>query len=188
MSRTKGVYKKPSGKWTVVTWDKEGVLTYHGTYKNKDQAIFVREGMTLDNHWKGIEPDDSVYGFIYKVVNKRTKQVYFGRKVYKGWNMFTEKRDIDSKWEFYTSGSKPLNEMYKDEPWNLEFSILANVKDNDEASYLEWSLIQAYLLRELPTGESMCINQMLPKLFLRGLKKAKGTIDPMLYNILRELP
>ena len=188
MSETKGIYKKPSGNWTVVTWDKDNVLSYHGTYKNKDEAIYVREQMSLTHHWKGEETDESCYGFIYKVVNKRTKQIYFGRKVYKYWNPFTKKRDQVSGWQFYTTGSVPVQDMYDEEAWNLEFTILANVDSNDEASYLEWSIIQSYFLRKLPTGEQMCLNQMLPKLFLRGLEKAKDAIDPIIGKVSKELP
>ena len=181
-----GVYRKKSGKYCSVSWDSLGKLTYHGTYITEEEASSAR--VANNHHWKGVDPDDSKYGFIYSVVNYRTKQVYFGRRVYKYYNTITEERDIPGQWEFYTSGSKPVQEMYVNEPNNLKFTILANVNSNDEASYLEWQLIQHYLLRKLPTGEHVCINQMLPKLFLRGLEKAKDSIDPVLERLMKDLP
>ena len=92
------------------------------------------------------------------------------------------------EWEFYTTGSGPLNEMHVDEPHNLEFTILCNTEDNNEASWLEWSLIQAYLLRKLPTGDAMCINLMLPKLFTKGLEKAMASTETTLHGIMADLP
>lgn len=188
MSSAKGVYKKPSGNFIVVTWNEERKLSYHGTYDSEEEAKYMRDNLTPSHHWLGLEPEPDRYGYVYKVVNFRTKQLYFGRRVYSYYNKETGARDIEGNWEFYTSGSKVIQEMFNEEPENLEATILAHTDSNDESSVIEWSLINSYMTRKLPTEEPMCLNKVLPKLFYNGLEIAKGTTAHTIQRLLKELP
>ena len=188
MSKSTGIYKKPSGNFIVVTWCENRKLSYHGTYRSEEEAKNIRLSLTPTHHWTGLEPEPDRYGFIYKVVNYRTKQVYFGRRVYNYYNQDTDSRDIEGDWEFYKTGSKVVQAMYEAEPENLVATILCHTDSNDESSVIEWSLINAYLLRELPTGEPMCLNRVLPKLFYSGLEIAKSNSAETIQRLLKELP
>ena len=184
----KGVYKTKSGKYSAKVWPEENKVVRLGTFNTVEEAEYVRGVATKDHHWLGVKPDENKYGFIYKVVNKRTKQIYFGRRVYKYYNQNTGSRDIHGDWEFYSTGSSVVVDMFHKEPWNLEFTILCNTDSNDESSYLEWLLIKHYLLKVLPTGEPMCVNRMLPKLFSRGLKEVIGKCEGICKALREELP
>jgi len=174
----KGVYATPSGKFSVKVWPEEYKHVNLGTYDTIEEATFVRSKAIDKHHWVGLKPEEGKYGFIYSVVDKREKTIYIGRKVYKGYNKWSEKRGLESYWEHYTTGSTMVQEVYKERPWDLEFKILMNVESNDEASYCEWELIRYLLGKKLPTGEPMTMNRMLPKLFYRGLEEAQAaTID-----------
>jgi len=188
MSNTKGIYKKPSGNYIVVTWDEDRKLSYHGTYSTEEEAGSIRLSLTPKHHWVGLEPEPDRYGFIYKIVNYRTKQIYFGRRVYNYYNKETDSRDIKGDWEFYKTGSKVVQAMYDSEPENLVATILCHTDSNDESSVIEWALINEYLLRSLPTGEPMSLNRVLPKLFYDGLEVAKTEAAYTIQSLLKELP
>jgi len=184
---SKGVYQKPSGKWTVVTWDKDNVLSYHGTFKTEEEAKLSRVSVVRGHHWEGIEPEVGKYGFIYSVVDLDTEQIYIGRKVYKGYNKWTEKRDLESGWEFYQSSSVPVQDAI-DKGHKMVYTILCNTESNDESSILEHNLIRAMVLRKLPSGKPMCLNGMVPKIFVRGLEEACAATDEVTNRLIRELP
>lgn len=189
MSRTKGVYKTPSGRWTPVIWSSpEGKLRYFGTYNTEEEASLVRRHKMQGHHWSGVTPDpEGSYGFVYSGVNLSRETIYFGRKAYTYYNKATDKRDILSNWEFYTGSSKTVDECI-DNGDNFVWTILANTKSNDESSVVEWSLINSYLLRKLPSGKPMCLNRVLPKLYYNGLEVAKGSTTHAIQRLLKELP
>jgi len=185
----KGIYKQKSGKFKAVIWPSENKLVYLGTYDTEEEATSARDRVTLKHQWTGeVEPKPEGYGFIYSIVNLRTEQIYVGRKVYKGYNKFTEERDIPSGWEFYETGSLPVQAMFHEEPWNLQCTILANVDSNDEASWMEHELIRDLMGRKLPSGKEMSLNGMCPKIFARGLEEAKVSTMYKLQEIRKELP
>jgi len=181
----KGVYQRKSGKYKTYTWEGES-LEYVGTYDTVEEAVFARDNQLRGHHWLG-DVDEGKYGFIYSVVDLDTEEIYIGRKAYKYYNQFTKARDIDSNWEFYTSSSKVVQARL-DEGHSLRYTILANVEDNDQASVLEHELIRAMILRSLPSGKPMCMNGMVPKIFVRGLKEACRGTAYTLQEVLRELP
>jgi len=182
----KYVYQKESGKFVAVTYD-DGKLSYHGTYDTKEEAINVRTNQVRGHHWEGIEPEVEKYGFIYSIVDLDNEQIYIGRKVYKGYNKFTEQRDLESGWEFYTSSSMPVQDAV-DKGHKMRYTILCNTESNDESSVLEHELIRALVLRKLPSGNAMCLNGMVPKLFKRGLQEAVNSVGDTVQRLLRELP
>jgi len=184
---SKYVYKvKTTGRYRARLYFKEtGKLISLGNYETKEEAQFAREMAMAEHHWLGVKPEDTKYGFIYAVVNVRTKQFYIGRKVYKYYNAFTEKRDVDSGWEFYSSSSDTVKAMAEEEPHNLKHTILMNVEDDPAAGYVEHQLIRHYLMAKLPTGEPLLLNRMLPKVFLRGLIDAQK-LEPMVQSIIHQ--
>ena len=184
----KGIYKTTSGKFKAVIWPSEGKLVYLGLFETEEEASAARDKIILKHHWRGEEPDEDMYGFIYSIVNLKTEQIYVGRKVYKGYNQFTCKRDIPSGWEFYETGSIPVQTMFREAPWDLQRTILANVNSNDEASWMEHELIRDLMGRKLPSGKEMSLNGMCPKIFARGLEKAKVDTMYKLQEIRKDLP
>lgn len=97
------------------------------------------------HHWLGEVPkEDSYFGFLYTVINLKTKRIYIGRKNYKairtrrGGEPFVTK----GKWEFYTTSSKPLNEDIKKigKEYFL-FAIISQHNSQEELNMAEVDLL-----------------------------------------------
>jgi len=183
----KGVYKKPSGNYCVVTWDSLGKLEYHGTFNDEAEATKRRNDIVRGHHWEGLTPDPSKYGFIYSVVDLDTEQLYIGRRIYMGYNKESGKRDIESGWEFYCSSSRVVEQRIN-QGHRMSYTILANTESNDHSSYLEHELIKKYIYHRLPSGTLMSLNGVIPKLFVRGLEEAKAMSEDDLHRLEAWLP
>jgi len=183
----KGVYKKPSGKFIAVTWDSRGELSYHGTYLTEAEAVKARASLAIKHHWSGLVPTPEVYGFIYKVVDHDTEEMYIGRKVYRYYNKATMERDIESDWEFYTSSSRYVQDAV-DKGHILSYEIIANLDSNDESSLMEHQLISKYFMAKLASGKRLLLNKMCPKIFSRGIEEASVAIEGKMIKILEEMP
>ena len=184
-----GVYELPSGRYRVKMWEQgTGKNINLGSYNTIEEAEEAREFSVRGYHWYGETPDpEGSYGFVYSGVNLSTEQVYYGRKAYQYYSKVTEERSILSDWEFYEGSSKTVDQCLLNGD-KFKWTILANTKSNDESSLIEWSLIHAYLLRKLPSGNPMCLNRVLPKLFFDGLEEAKGATYFTIQEVLRRLP
>jgi len=230
----KGIYKKPNGKYSAVTWDEDGKLKYHGTHKTKKLAKKARKDAIIaaklianmeplaerykipestpvetpkvelewyqgeagldaifadksTHHWMGLPAEPERYGFIYKIVDLNTEELYIGRKVYRYYNRQTSQRDIPSDWEFYVSSSKYVQEAIE-KGHDMTYEIIANLDTNDESSLMEHQLISMYFMRKLASGKRMLINKMCPKLFSNGIEDAMDVVNPLMDKIIGDMP
>ena len=108
----------------------------------------------MKHHWEGMEPDpETMYGFIYEIVNNLTGQRYIGRKFYHKYRK--RKRWAGSDWEFYTGSSTHLNKdikkLGKD---NFTFTIIDQYKTRGGVVYgeVEWLVMVGALTTQLPDG------------------------------------
>lgn len=135
------------------------------------EAVRILSKYKNGHHWAGLNPQpENNKGMIYLVVDHSTKKWYVGRKAYWYYNKFTMKNDIPSKWEYYTTSSKPVKLEYSERPQDFEFIILLECKDSYEGDYAEWYFINNSnaLTSTFITGEPSSYNGMLPKLFRNG--------------------
>ena len=92
-----------------------------------------RGHIEVENHWTIIEPklfDESHYGFLYVITDKRNDKRYVGIKT------------LHTSWKGYTSSSSELNdEIEKAGKENFEFNILFSCEMKGDLSYMEAFMI-----------------------------------------------
>lgn len=121
----KGVYKYKD-KFVAKLWEETtGKHTHVGTYSTPEEAEYHRNCMANGHHWVGIKLNPKeAWGFIYKITNRSTGKIYYGRKQYRLWAgppggyKCTDPRDSewfspeawrDNKWRWYTGSCNELN-------------------------------------------------------------------------------
>jgi hypothetical protein len=114
-------------------------------------------------HWtykrKVFKPDTNCFGFVYKIINKKTKQAYIGHKQY---FLTVKKKQKPSNWETYTSSSVHLNDdIKKHGKKNFTFQIIGEYENKRSLKYYE------------------CFYQMKYKVLTALME---GTDEPAYYN------
>ena len=114
-------------------------------------------------HWtykrKVFKPDLNRFGFVYKIINKKTKKAYIGHKQY---FLTVKKKQKPSNWEMYTGSSVHLNDdIKKHGKKNFKFQIIGEYENKRSLKYYE------------------CFYQMKYKVLTAIIE---GTDEPAYYN------
>ena len=114
-------------------------------------------------HWtykrKVFKPDLNRFGFVYKIINKKTKKACIGHKQY---FLKVKKKQKPSNWELYTGSSIHLNEdIKKHGKENFTFQIIGEYENKRSLKYYE------------------CFYQMKYKVLTAIIE---GTDEPAYYN------
>lgn len=108
------------------------------------------------------------FGFVYRVLNKKTGKAYIGKKVlYHSIKKKLTKKELaeiegqgrrpsyrltikESDWKTYWGSNKPLLEELKTNPDDFERSIIHLAKDKKQLTYFETKYLFVYSVLEKP--------------------------------------
>lgn len=124
----------------------------------------------LDNgHWSFTEQLDyeNAFGFVYLIVNKKTKQKYLGKKIFRGNGK--SNRGRQSNWRTYTSSSKDVNALIEELGIDaFDFYIVEQYYTRGGLSWAEtWS--QCHV--EVPTNNHIWYNRFIDKVQWRSTEE-----------------
>ena len=117
--------------------------------------------MSKLGHWNsfpGLDQKGAV-GFVYMIIHKPTNRKYIGKKNFHGRGK--SNRGVESNWKTYTSSSKYLNELLKEEGKDcFEFVILEQYYTVGGLSFAEtWSQV----VSETPSRNEEFMNRFIDK-------------------------
>ena len=111
---------------------------------------------------------EGTFGFVYRVLNKKTGKAYIGKKVlYHSIKKKLTKKELaeiegqgrrpsyrltikESDWKTYWGSNKPLLEELKANPDDFERSIIHLTKDKKQLTYFETKYLFVYSVLEKP--------------------------------------
>lgn len=139
-----------------------------------DRNSIVKQG----HHWFGETPlEDKMFGFLYVIVNIKSKKLYIGKKHYRGRRNRKNGTyyEVKNKWEFYTSSSKYVNEdIITLGIENFAFIILKNYECDISLAKAEEDLqVELKVLKSKIGGEYLFYNKSINGKFFRPLEKLK---------------
>ncbi len=158
--------RKDTGKIRVRAYS-DGAEYCRGHAKILSEALMLLKG----DHWitsedKDKDKEDNVpFGFIYRIVDTKSKKGYIGRKQTIYYDKASHSYSVPSGWESYIGSCAPLKIEYDERPQDFLFYRILDCNNRDELGYAEHQLISSIFHNRLVTGELEYYNNVIPKLF-----------------------